>query len=85
MYIFVKVVSNVRQMKEFDMYKCTIDDVRHVHCKNIKFKCVMPFTSTNWGDYAHMLELFMVVDFPDGMKSGNENNEGYFIYFFKIF
>lgn len=82
MYIFVKVVSNVRPLKEFDMYKCTIDDVRYVHCKNIKFKCVMPFMSTNWGDYAHMLELFMVVDFPDGMKSGNENNEGYFIYFF---
>lgn len=55
-------------MKEFDMYKCTVAEVRLVQCKDLKFKCVTPYSSTNGGDYAHMLELFMVVDFPNGQK-----------------
>lgn len=75
-------MSNVCSIKVFDMYKCTIDDVRHVQCRNLKFKCIMPLMSANWGDYAHMLELFMVVEFPDGVKLGNKNNEGYFIHLF---
>jgi len=50
------------------MYKCTIDEVRHVHSKNLILECTTPYSSANGGDYAHMLELFMVVDFPNGQK-----------------
>lgn len=53
-------------IKSFNMYECTIDEVRYVQCKDLKLKCSTPFTSANGGDYAHMLELFMVVEFPDG-------------------
>lgn len=52
----------------FDMHKCTINDVRHVHCNELTFECASPFTGANGGDYAHIIELFMVVDFPDGQK-----------------
>lgn len=58
-------------MKTFDMYKCTIADIRLVQCKDLKYKCVTPYSSTNGGDYGHMLELFMVVDFPNGIASYN--------------
>lgn len=53
------------------MYNCTIEEVRLVQCKDLKLKCITPFTSANGGDYAHMLELFMVVDFPDGQNVNN--------------
>lgn len=51
---------------EFDMTICTLDEVRYVVCKDLKVKCTTPNSSANGGDYAHMLELFMVVDFPNG-------------------
>ncbi|XP_060858397.1 uncharacterized protein LOC132935795 [Metopolophium dirhodum] len=63
-----KVVSNACLIKKFDMNKCTIDEVRHVHSKDLILECTTPYTSANGGDYAHMLELFMVVDFPNGQK-----------------
>lgn len=55
------------------MLKCTVAEVRLVQCKNLRFKCVTPYSSTNGGDYAHMLELFMVVDFPNGQAVYNKN------------
>lgn len=53
------------------MHKCTIDETRFVHSKNLKFECSTPYSSANGGDYAHMLELFMVVDFPNGQNIVN--------------
>lgn len=54
------------------MYKCTISEARYVQCKDLKLKCSTPYTSARGGDYAQMLELFMVVDFPNGqiLKEG---------------
>lgn len=60
------------------MHKCTIEEVRHVHCENLKFKCVTPLTSANGGGYAHIIELFMVVDFPNGHKTMDVNNGIFF-------
>jgi len=59
------------------MYKCTIAEVRHVQCKDIEMECSTPYASARGGDYAHMLEMFMVVDFPNNPNS--TNNEGYFV------
>ncbi|XP_027840234.2 uncharacterized protein LOC114121922 [Aphis gossypii] len=70
-----KVVSNACLIKKFDMYKCTINEVRHVHCKDLKLECSTPYSSANGGDYAHMLELFMVVDFPNGQTNVNEKDD----------
>lgn len=69
------------------MHSCTIAEVRHIENKDLKFDCITPFTSANGGDYAHMLELFMIVDFPNGQEL--LNNKGilfllysfYYIYF----
>jgi len=61
-------VSNACLIKKFDMNKCTIDEVRHVHSRDLILECTTPYTSANGGDYAHMLELFMVVDFPNGQN-----------------
>lgn len=54
------------------MLSCTIAEVRHVEKRNLKFECITPFTSANGGDYAHMLELFMIVDFPNGQELNNK-------------
>lgn len=70
-----KVVSNACLIKKFDMYKCTIKEVRHVHCKNLMLECTTPYSSANGGDYAHMLELFMVVDFPNGQKIVDDKDD----------
>lgn len=70
-----KVVSNACLIKKFDMYKCTINEVRHVHCKDLQLECSTPYSSANGGDYAHMLELFMVVDFPNGQTIVNEKDD----------
>lgn len=77
--LYLQVVSTACELKEFNMYKCTIPEVRHVKCKDMKVTCITPFTSANGGDYAHMLELFMVVDFPNG-KFGQHlfKNKGIF-------
>lgn len=48
------------------MLKCSIEDLRYVQSKNITLHCITPFTSSNGGEYGHMLEMFMVVDFPNG-------------------
>lgn len=74
-------MSDACLIKEFDMHKCTIDEVRYVHCKDLKLNCIIPFTSANGGDYAHMLELFMKVEFPNGKIPKN----GIFIKIIKIF
>lgn len=63
------------------MYKCTIDEVRHVHSKDLILECTTPYTSANGGDYAHMLELFMVVDFPNGQKIVDDNGNFFYRYF----
>lgn len=65
------------------MQTCTIDEVRFVQCNNVTLKCLTPYSSTNGGDYAHMLEFFMVVDFPNGQGLNNNQNIG--IYKFNIF
>ncbi|XP_060847189.1 protein arginine N-methyltransferase 1-like [Rhopalosiphum padi] len=70
-----KVVSNACLIKKFDMYKCTISEVRHVHCKDLKLECSTPYSSANGGDYAHMLELFMVVDFPNGQTIVDDKDD----------
>lgn len=70
-------------VKKFDMYKCTIAEARHVQSNNMKLVCSTPYTSPNGGDYAHMLELFMVVDFPD--EHGLFTNKGVFKFFFVLF
>lgn len=62
------MVSTAAIVKEFDMYKCTIPEARYVQCKDLKLKCSTPYTSAKGGDYAQMLELFMVVDFPNGKQ-----------------
>lgn len=55
------------------MYKCTMDETRHVKCKDLKLKCTTPYSSSNGGDFGHMLELFMVVDFPNGIELAEKN------------
>ncbi|XP_025196022.1 probable protein arginine N-methyltransferase 1.2 [Melanaphis sacchari] len=70
-----KVVSNACLIKKFDMYKCTINEVRYVHSKDLSLKCSTPYTSANGGDYAHMLELFMVVDFPNGQTIVDDKDD----------
>lgn len=62
------MVSTACLMKTFDMYKCTVADIRLIQCKDLKYKCITPYSSVNGGDYGHMLELFMVVDFPNGKE-----------------
>lgn len=59
-------MSTACELKEFNMYTCTVLETRNVVCKNVKVICTTPFTSAHGGDYAHMLEFFMVVDFPNG-------------------
>lgn len=66
------------------MHECTINDVRHVQCEELKLVCATPFTSANGGDYAHIIELFMVVDFPDGQKVNDKNKKGNFNLFYKF-
>lgn len=67
------------------MLSCTIAEVRHVEVRNLKFKCITPFTSANGGDYAHMLELFMIVDFPNGKELLNNKGSFYYINFCTVF
>lgn len=67
-------------MKKFDMYKCTIAETRHVECKDLKFKCFVNYPKASGRGYGHMLELFMVVDFPNG-----ENNGIIYIYIILLF
>lgn len=57
-------------MKTFDMHKCTIADTRHVECKDLTFKCFVNYSKITGTGYGHMLELFMVVDFPNGETTG---------------
>lgn len=71
-------------MKQFDMYKCTVAEVRLVQCKNLRYKCVTPYSSTNGGDYAHMLELFMVVDFPNGLTYDSKGTSIIIIIFYTV-
>jgi len=61
-----------------------MDEVRHVHTKDLILECTTPNTSANGGDYAHMLELFMVVDFPNGQKIVDDKGN-FFISILDIF
>lgn len=65
-------MSSTGLIKTFDMYKCTIDETRYVQCTDLKLECIIPY-ATNKGEYAHMLELFMIVDFPNGQDSLDNN------------
>jgi len=67
------------------MYKCTIEEVRHVHSKDLVLECITPYTSANGGDYAHMLELFMVVDFPNGQEIDDDKGKYIFNSILDIF
>jgi len=58
-------------IKEFDMNTCTIAEARHVQCNDLIFKCITPDSNINGGDYAHMIELFMKVDFPCKQLNNN--------------
>lgn len=69
---------------EFDMTTCTLDEVRHVVCKELKVKCITPNSSANGGDYAHMLELFMVVDFPNGKAMLDDQGILFLIFYVTI-
>lgn len=62
------------------MYTCTINEVQYLECKNLKLDCNTPYTSANGGDYGHMLEIFMIVDFPNGYDMCKNNG----IFFFLI-
>lgn len=53
------------------MKTCTIGDVRHVHCKDLIFKCVAHNMKYSGGEYGHMIELFMRVDFPCKQLNNN--------------
>ncbi|VVC44125.1 Protein arginine N-methyltransferase,S-adenosyl-L-methionine-dependent methyltransferase [Cinara cedri] len=64
-----KVVSNTCLIKEFNMYKCNITEAQHLECKDLKLRCSTPYASANSGDFGHMLEIFMVVDFPNGHEN----------------
>lgn len=57
-------------MKKFDMHECTIADTRHVECKDLTFKCFVNYSKITGTGYGHMLELFMVVDFPIEKSTG---------------
>lgn len=63
------------------MHKCTIAEVRCIQTKDLKFKCIAPFGNSQGRDYAHMLELFMEVNFPNGKIPKN----GIFILINSIF
>lgn len=60
------------------MYKCTINDARYLECTNLKLKCSTPYATAYGGDYGHMFEIFMVVDFPNGYEM-NQTNGIFFI------